>query len=196
MPDAFTLLELLVVVAIIGLLAGLLLPALANARRKSHESACLSNLRQLSLAATMYADECGSYPPAWINSTARWMDLLKPYVPKKSGAYVCLSDTQKIPLPWDPTITMSFGINTFNFAGNRWCFWYGVKLRDVVRPAGTILYADCTPGKYYAGGGSTFTDPVVDVHYRHPNQSFNAVYCDGHAERKTKTQRSDWDASQ
>jgi prepilin-type N-terminal cleavage/methylation domain-containing protein len=54
---AFTLIELLVVIAIVAILAALLLPALATARERSRRAACLNNLRQLSLAATLYADD-------------------------------------------------------------------------------------------------------------------------------------------
>ena len=54
---AFTLIELLVVVAVIAVLAGLLLPALARARATSVRTACLSNLRQVSLGARLYMDD-------------------------------------------------------------------------------------------------------------------------------------------
>ncbi len=60
---AFTLVELLVVIAIIALLAALLLPALAAARQKARQTACLSNLRQVGLAVTAYAiDNDGNIP--------------------------------------------------------------------------------------------------------------------------------------
>ena len=54
---AFTLIELLLVVAIIGILAGLLLPALSKAKVKAQNVACLNNLRQLELCWLMYAHD-------------------------------------------------------------------------------------------------------------------------------------------
>lgn len=53
----FTLLELLVVVAIIGILAAILLPALARARESSRRTSCLNNLSEIGLAIRMYAEE-------------------------------------------------------------------------------------------------------------------------------------------
>ena len=53
----FTLLELLVVTAIIAVLAGLLLPALARAAAAGRRAQCLGNLRQLGMAARLYMDD-------------------------------------------------------------------------------------------------------------------------------------------
>jgi prepilin-type N-terminal cleavage/methylation domain-containing protein/prepilin-type processing-associated H-X9-DG protein len=56
---AFTLVELLVVIAVIAILAGLLLPVLTSAKARSRRVICLNNQRQLGLGWQMYADENG-----------------------------------------------------------------------------------------------------------------------------------------
>lgn len=59
---AFTLIELLTVIAILGILASLLLSALASAKKKSRIAICTSNLHQVSLAVNMYVDDTSEQP--------------------------------------------------------------------------------------------------------------------------------------
>jgi prepilin-type processing-associated H-X9-DG protein/prepilin-type N-terminal cleavage/methylation domain-containing protein len=98
--SAFTLIELLVVIAIIAILAAILFPVFAQARNKARQTACLSNLKQLGNALTMYVQDFDETLPAWTtyyvcqaeNGTAHpcgtiapnyWDVVLQPYV--KSG---------------------------------------------------------------------------------------------------------------
>lgn len=61
--DGFTLIELLVVVSIVALLAALLFPVFSHVRAQGQQTACLSNLRQLSLAVSLYAQDSDDHYP-------------------------------------------------------------------------------------------------------------------------------------
>jgi prepilin-type N-terminal cleavage/methylation domain-containing protein/prepilin-type processing-associated H-X9-DG protein len=94
----FTLVELLVVVAIIALLAGILMPVFARAREKGRQSYCLSNLKQMAMAMMFYTEDFdGFYPPAVghagrrpVDFSSSWMGILAPYV-KDPAVFIDLS---------------------------------------------------------------------------------------------------------
>jgi prepilin-type N-terminal cleavage/methylation domain-containing protein/prepilin-type processing-associated H-X9-DG protein len=118
---AFTLIELLVVIAIIAILAAILFPVFAQAREKSRQATCTSNMKQMGLALLMYAGDYDETLPWSYNDRAEvpiatWYQLCEPYV--KSGAdrsstgvyksvtfYKCPSyDNSVIPMaPGDPS---------------------------------------------------------------------------------------------
>jgi prepilin-type processing-associated H-X9-DG protein/prepilin-type N-terminal cleavage/methylation domain-containing protein len=83
----FTLVELLIVIAIIAMLAGLLLPALLAAREKASSISCASNLRQVGLDFSMYAAETNGYYPVSCTSSlmTQWGFNLYPDVRDNNG---------------------------------------------------------------------------------------------------------------
>ncbi len=86
--QGFTLIELLVVIAIIAILAALLLPALARAREKANQAACISNLKQIGIALALYIDDNDGFFPIAKSVTAagddlNWTKTLGPYLPRQ-----------------------------------------------------------------------------------------------------------------
>lgn len=86
----FTFVEVIVAVALLGVVIAMLLPALARARRQSHTITCLSNLRQIDLAFDAYTNHdlnnAFAFDPAY---GAFWTRLLKPLIRDSSDVLLC-----------------------------------------------------------------------------------------------------------
>jgi len=181
--------ELLVVITVISMLLALLLPAVQAARETARSISCANNLHQIGIATQGYVNTFNKYPQAW---GQQYMSLDGPAqaLLRKQPLRVPMPfDYKAIPCTWDQTIILSYGINVFKFKDEAHCFWYPVYIANVQSTSQVILFSDCTPGKYYSGSGSMFSNPVPNVDYRHGGNSFNVVYCDGHVEPKLTLRR-------
>ncbi|MDR3707748.1 MAG: DUF1559 domain-containing protein [Capsulimonadaceae bacterium] len=92
---AFTLIELLIVIAIIAILAAILFPVFATAREKARQTSCSSNLKQIGLAITQYEQDFDETPPdgnSHTYSACGWAGQIYPYV-KSKQVFVCPDDS-------------------------------------------------------------------------------------------------------
>ncbi len=158
---AFTLIEMLVVIAIIAILAALLLSSLANAKAKASSIKCLNNNKQLGLSLTMYASDHNDSFPARRESPEAWMTMLLPYY-KVPDILKCPADTY----PWIPGLDLtnkllvqrSYIINGFNdwfqvhLSTNdynkfqQWTWPVGMKESDIPLPSETIVFGEKKKG--------------------------------------------------
>ena len=187
----FTLIELLVVIAIIAILAAILFPVFAKAREKARQTSCLSNLKQITLAALQYAQDydeyylCGrpQYAACGADSVAFWYHVITPYI-KNTQIFKCPSSVSGGNpgcgnyFPWAraANIVNNYGINCRFGTGQSGA----PKMSAVRQPASTIYISDvCNGGpgwfrSWVAAGGCP---SYVETH----NGGNNTTYADGHA---------------
>lgn len=148
---AFTLVELLVVLAIVGILSALLLPGLSQSRALARSAACAGQLRQLGLAVHLYADDHGEEFPrsqhsAFTHGQRTWGVVLAPYLGGTEATwtnllrtiYRCAADRKSG--PWSYGLNVYFELGPEDDYTGKPQTWR--RLSAVPRPARTILFAE------------------------------------------------------
>ncbi len=208
---AFTLIELLVVIAVISLLAALLFPVFASAREKARQTQCASNLHQIGLAVTMYAQdnddrfplggdpgdvygndfagtpyaaEAASLPLVTVPLTAYIKEARLWDCPDDTG-YTEASGFENFPLTARPSGYAAFGMS------------YGYDTALALRQetlSGVTAYGADAPHTQY-GPDHIILMEDMDGSW-HGGQAFNdkrynTLFCDGHLRFDTRAEDSD-----
>ena len=207
----FTLIELLVVIAIIAILAAILFPVFARAREAARATACLSNVRQISMGVAQYIQEYDEQFP-FIRGDYAWVNTVQPYM-KSRQILRCPSDNSQNweqPLPGATAIRpTSYTLNGFlapavptannpNPAANPYC-----HVASIQSPASLIFLAESSTnrtGNYFHAHVWSASPPVHwipernipdDIIVDRHSESFNAGFLDGHA-KSVKWSRVWW----
>ncbi len=182
---AFTLIELLVVIAIIAILAAILFPVFAQAREKARSASCLSNLKQIGVAITMYVTDNEGYPMhsslSSVSPRTRWPDYIYPYV-KNEKIFNCPSAPLDVfRKPWSHNLQSFYGGYGYNYqylGNNR--FPFSAPDAAVSMPAATIALADTQGCGWDAGirnaGNYVIDPPFASARGSRPGTTDNVYY--------------------
>lgn len=209
---AFTLVELLVVVAIIALLLAILTPALQGAREVAKSTVCLSGLRQIGMATMMYSDENQNVLPVFCpnvaiwkhllglkNTDASWQNSLMQYTNNEPGDLSWGSEDMgvwqcpDVEIKEDPGRAInstSFYFPIYSPEAPRW-----LRMDDIQSPSGFLFFADHHLGAMFddnytraqqrhrePDGGYSDSSQLPFWHGRGAGSQNNGVMLDGHAE--------------
>lgn len=170
--SALTLVELLIVIAIIGLLVAFLLPSVRSAREPARRNQCMNNLKQISIALQHYEENHGAFPPAYTTDAEgkplhSWRTLILPYLEQRA-----LYDSIDLTKPWDdPANAAAFrkSLDIFQCPSspqkldNRTKYQAVVTPESCLRPGESRKLSDITDG-----AGHTFMVIEVDEEHAAP----------------------------
>ena len=199
----FSLVEVLTVVALIGILAALLLPALSKANEEARSASCRNLLKQIGLGLKMYASDYGWYPPlAQRGDPAVCFDRLYPYFPVywtnaswNCPVYIAHGGIVSRQMVMTNSTGISYSYNWLGIgAGARGTTPLGLghlpknvaKELAIAAPSQMYAVADarCLAGQSFAGvAGCIKMSPYkLDNETAAPHGSgYNMLYVDGHA---------------
>jgi prepilin-type N-terminal cleavage/methylation domain-containing protein/prepilin-type processing-associated H-X9-DG protein len=186
---AFTLIELLTVIAIIGILAAILVPVVSTVRNTAKLSQCTSNLRQLSMGYLLYADENKGV----FLSPPNWQYVLGPYLKsvgggngsKQIGQINCPGTLARYPdlLQFSASGSQrsTYGLNLYLNKSDDTVGYTIKSLRQAVNPPKTVLFGDArrNPGNYTEIFIGRTTDSALPESY-HQGDKINLSFLDGH----------------
>jgi len=204
----FTLLELLIVVAIIGILASLLLPSLSTAREKAEQAMCLNNQKQIGIGAYSFTSANDDKLPSLrtgseaSNVKSMWRKQINQFISDEDysanskeltkGIFRCPTSMKTLPGIYDPLIRQAGGI-AYNGYGLRNLYKSGLGsstgpnnaaiLTTVIDPVITYLTTDSSDS-YSVYGDLLYVERPSQNKQRSPTRHFSggAVgFVDGHA---------------
>ena len=203
----FTLVELLVVVAIVAALIGLLLPAVQAARAAGRRSQCAHRERQLGIAIHLYANtNDGNFPWTWhAGDSQSWVVTLKPFLEDVDQMRICPDDPDRHRWLADERLGTSYLINDYvanpdldgsatklakGFAKSKLIVLFeGAAGRDV-RDDHVHCSSFYRPVRVATGTVWEFMLREIDVK-RHSSSS-NYLYADGHVETIDESEVYEW----
>ena len=172
--NGFTLVEILVVMAIIGILSALLYPVFARAKARAHQVTCINNLKQLGEAIELYEqDYDGMVMPVRISDHAEWghmwQDLVDKYIRQLKGiGGLNINEQGQIFLcPSAPLGTAIYGYKAAKTYGYNFYLNTSTQQGQIIDASRTLRITECSdqdPDDPYAvyGGGSWYA-PMPDV---------------------------------